>query len=73
MATAESSGDCPANVPHGLDCTHAYVSGSLWSGFGQGRGQFSDGPYGIQDPLAFFDPAFYRWPFNPEVAPSLYI
>ena len=69
LAEGESSGHCPANVPHSLDCTHAYVSGSLWSGFGQGRGEFSDGPYGIQDPTAFFKPAFYPWPFNPEVAP----
>ncbi|BDA46119.1 Mannosylglycoprotein endo-beta-mannosidase [Coccomyxa sp. Obi] len=66
-ATSGSSGHCPASVPHGLDCTRAYVSGSLWSGFGQGQGDFSDGPYGIQDPAAFFNPAFYRWPFNPEV------
>ena len=50
-----------------LDDTRAYVSGSLWSGFGEGHGAFSDGPYGCQQPAAFFDPSFYRWAFNPEV------
>ena len=52
-----------------LDATRAYVSGSLWSGFGEGHGAFSDGPYGCQQPAAFFDPSFYRWAFNPEVRP----
>ena len=50
-----------------LDATRAYVSGSLWSGFGEGHGAFSDGPYGCQQPAAFFDPSFYKWAFNPEV------
>ena len=52
-----------------LDAMRAYVSGSLWSGFGEGHGAFSDGPYGCQQPAAFFDPSFYRWAFNPEVGP----
>ena len=50
-----------------LDASRAYVSGSLWSGFGEGHGAFSDGPYGCQSPAAFFDPAFYPYAFNPEV------
>jgi mannosylglycoprotein endo-beta-mannosidase len=64
---AEPEGICSVGVPRSLDCTRAYVSGSLWSGFGQGQGDFSDGPYGIQEPAYFFDPSFYPWPFNPEV------
>ena len=50
-----------------LDASRAYVSGSLWSGFGEGHGAFSDGPYGCQSPAAFFHPAFYPYAFNPEV------
>ena len=52
-----------------LDASRAYVSGSLWDGFGRGDGTFSDGPYGIQDPEAFFVPcaAIPQWAFNPEV------
>ncbi len=65
-AAAPASG-CAWDVPHDLDSTRAYVSGSLWSGFGKGEGTFSDGPYGVQDPPAFFNPAFYPWAFNPEV------
>lgn len=64
---ADPEGVCSVAVPRSLDCTRAYVSGSLWSGFGQGQGDFSDGPYGIQEPASFFDPSFYPWPFNPEV------
>ena len=56
----QSSGGC-------LDASRAYVSGSLWSGFGEGHGAFSDGPYGCQSPATFFDPAFYPYAFNPEV------
>ena len=51
-----------------LDASRAYVSGSLWSGFGEGHGAFSDGPYGCQNPAAFFNPAFYPYAFNPEVS-----
>ena len=32
----------------------AYVSGSLWEGFGSGNGALNDGPYGIQRPEDFF-------------------
>ena len=56
---------CPQGC---LDATRAYVSGSLWSGFGEGHGTFSDGPYGCQTPAAFFDPRFYPYAFNPEVS-----
>ena len=57
-----------------LDGVRPYVSGSLWDGFADGKGatrpdspMFWDGPYGPQDPRAFFDPAFYPFAFNPEV------
>ncbi len=57
-----------------LDGARPYVSGSLWDGFADGKGatrpdspMFWDGPYGPQDPRAFFDPAFYKFAFNPEV------
>lgn len=53
--------------PGCLDATRAYVSGSLWSGFGEGHGVFSDGPYGCQRPADFFNPSFYQYAFNPEV------
>jgi hypothetical protein len=66
MSTGSTMG-CKWNVPHNLDSTRAYVSGSLWYGFGKGDGTFSDGPYGIQEPASFFDPDFYAWAFNPEV------
>ena len=62
-----SERSCTGSSPGCLDATRAYVSGSLWSGFGEGHGAFSDGPYGCQQPAAFFDPSFYRWAFNPEV------
>ena len=58
-------------MPPDLDTTRAYVSGSLWSGFGKGDGEFSDGPYGIQEPTAFSSPDFYPWAFNPEASPPL--
>ena len=49
-----------------LDATRPYVSGSLWGGFGQGGGDWSDGPYGIQDEASFFSADFYPYGFNPE-------
>jgi hypothetical protein len=56
------------------DGTRAYVSGSLWDGFADGKGatrpnspMFWDGPYGPQDPRVFFDADFYPFAFNPEV------
>ena len=70
QGTEDSSGHSSAGSFAGcLDATRAYVSGSLWSGVGEGHGAFSDGPYGCQQPAAFFDPSFYRWAFNPEVCP----
>ena len=50
-----------------LDNTRPYVSGSLWGGFGQGEGDWSDGPYGIQNDQDFFSPTFYKYGFNPEL------
>ena len=31
-----------------------YISGSLWDGFGSGKGAFDDGPYGINSPDRFY-------------------
>ncbi|KAK9808441.1 hypothetical protein WJX73_006050 [Symbiochloris irregularis] len=55
------------DVPGVLDASRAYVPGSLWEGFGEGSGAFSDGPYGIQNPEDFFRPGYYQYAFNPEV------
>ena len=62
-----SSSAAEKSPPGCLDATRAYVSGSLWSGFGEGHGVFSDGPYGCQRPADFFNPSFYQYAFNPEV------
>lgn len=50
-----------------LDGTRIYIPGSLWDGFAEGNGSFSDGPYEIQNPEDFFKNNFYRYGFNPEV------
>ncbi|XP_054789489.1 mannosylglycoprotein endo-beta-mannosidase-like isoform X2 [Prosopis cineraria] len=50
-----------------LDGTRIYIPGSLWDGFAEGNGSFSDGPYGIQNPEDFFKSDFYHYGFNPEV------
>lgn len=50
-----------------LDGTRVYVQGSMWDGFANGKGDFSDGPYEIQYPEDFFKDNFYRYGFNPEV------
>ncbi|GMY21554.1 mannosylglycoprotein endo-beta-mannosidase-like [Fagus crenata] len=50
-----------------LDGTRVYIQGSLWDGFANGKGGFSDGPYEIQNPEAFFKNDFYSYGFNPEV------
>lgn len=50
-----------------LDGTRIYIQGSLWDGFAKGNGDFSDGPYGIQNPEDFFKDTFYSYGFNPEV------
>jgi len=50
-----------------LDGTRIYIEGSLWSGFADGKGGFTDGPYEIQNPEDFFKDSFYKHGFNPEV------
>ncbi|KAH0468677.1 hypothetical protein IEQ34_001909 [Dendrobium chrysotoxum] len=50
-----------------LDGTRAYVQGSMWDGFANGKGDFTDGPYEIQNPEDFFKDDFYQYGFNPEV------
>ncbi|KAG0496330.1 hypothetical protein HPP92_001021 [Vanilla planifolia] len=50
-----------------LDGTRAYVQGSMWDGFADGKGNFTDGPYKIQNPEDFFKDDFYLYGFNPEV------
>jgi len=50
-----------------LDGTRIYVQGSMWDGFANGKGDFTDGPYEIQYPESFFKDDFYKYGFNPEV------
>ncbi|KAK4491087.1 hypothetical protein RD792_001809 [Penstemon davidsonii] len=50
-----------------LDGTRIYVQGSMWDGFANGRGDFTDGPYEIQNPEDFFKDDYYKYGFNPEV------
>ncbi|KAK7344233.1 hypothetical protein VNO77_13609 [Canavalia gladiata] len=50
-----------------LDGTRIYIQGSLWDGFADGKGNFTDGPYEIQNPEDFFKDSFYKYGFNPEV------
>ncbi|XP_004495730.1 mannosylglycoprotein endo-beta-mannosidase [Cicer arietinum] len=50
-----------------LDGTRIYIEGSLWNGFADGKGNFTDGPYEIQNPEDFFKDSFYKYGFNPEV------
>ncbi|KAJ1417112.1 Immunoglobulin-like fold [Sesbania bispinosa] len=50
-----------------LDGTRIYIQGSLWDGFADGMGNFTDGPYEIQNPEDFFKDTFYDYGFNPEV------
>ncbi|EEF49833.1 mannosylglycoprotein endo-beta-mannosidase [Ricinus communis] len=50
-----------------LDGTRIYVQGSMWDGFANGKGDFTDGPYEIQYPESFFGDDFYKYGFNPEV------
>ncbi|KAL5995279.1 hypothetical protein ACLOJK_025337 [Asimina triloba] len=50
-----------------LDGTRVYIQGSMWDGFANGKGDFTDGPYEIQNPEDFFKDTFYRYGFNPEV------
>lgn len=50
-----------------LDGTRIYIQGSMWDGFANGKGDFTDGPYEIQNPEDFFKADFYNYGFNPEV------
>ncbi|XP_020264142.1 mannosylglycoprotein endo-beta-mannosidase isoform X2 [Asparagus officinalis] len=50
-----------------LDGTRVYIQGSMWDGFANGKGDFTDGPYTIQNPADFFKDDFYKYGFNPEV------
>ncbi|KAL9233289.1 hypothetical protein vseg_008310 [Gypsophila vaccaria] len=50
-----------------LDGTRDYVQGSMWDGFADGEGNFTDGPYEIQNPEDFFKDDYYQYGFNPEV------
>lgn len=50
-----------------LDGTRIYIQGSMWDGFANGKGDFTDGPYEIQNPEDFFKGDFYKYGFNPEV------
>ncbi|GER55392.1 beta-mannosidase [Striga asiatica] len=50
-----------------LDGTRVYIKGSLWDGFADGKGNFKDGPYEIQNPDNFFKNDFFDYGFNPEV------
>lgn len=50
-----------------LDGTRIYIQGSMWDGFANGEGDFTDGPYEIQNPENFFRDDFYDYGFNPEV------
>ncbi|XP_026419327.1 mannosylglycoprotein endo-beta-mannosidase isoform X1 [Papaver somniferum] len=50
-----------------LDGTRDYIQGSMWDGFANGKGDFTDGPYEIQNPVDFFKDDFYNYGFNPEV------
>lgn len=50
-----------------LDGTRVYIKGSMWDGFANGKGDFTDGPYEIQNPEDFFKEDYYKYGFNPEV------
>lgn len=58
---------CDTDPSQYLDGTRVYVQGSMWDGFADGKGNFSDGPYEIQYPEDFFKDDFYKYGFNPEV------
>ena len=49
-----------------LDGTFVYIKGSLWDGFANGMGGFTDGPCQIQNPETFFKNDFCSYGFNPE-------
>ncbi|KAF6139808.1 hypothetical protein GIB67_009655 [Kingdonia uniflora] len=39
----------------------------MWDRFANGKRDFTDGPYNIQNPEDFFKDSFYNYGFNPEV------
>ena len=41
-----------------FDGTFVYIKGSLWDGFSNGMGGFTDGPCQIQNPETFFKNGF---------------
>ncbi|MED6218647.1 hypothetical protein PIB30_028488 [Stylosanthes scabra] len=57
----------PIDPSQYLDGTRIYIEGSLWDGFADGKGNFTDGPYEIQNPEDFFKDDYYDYGFNPEV------
>lgn len=50
-----------------LDGTRSYIQGSLWDGFASGDGNFTDGPYEIQNISDFFSNDYCEYGFNPEI------
>ncbi|XP_031491893.1 mannosylglycoprotein endo-beta-mannosidase [Nymphaea colorata] len=67
LKSVENFGSSSSDPSQYLDGTRQYVPGSLWDGFANGKGDFTDGPYEIQDPSNFFRDDFYKYGFNPEV------
>ena len=68
--TGKSAQEVPASLKdptNYLDGTRIYIQGSMWDGFANGKGDFTDGPYEIQYPESFFKDDFYNYGFNPEV------
>ncbi|KAJ6694323.1 hypothetical protein OIU85_005046 [Salix viminalis] len=68
--TRKSAQELPASLKdptNYLDGTRIYIQGSMWDGFANGKGDFTDGPYEIQYPESFFKDDFYNYGFNPEV------
>ncbi|CAD5181350.1 unnamed protein product [Musa acuminata subsp. malaccensis] len=65
--TVEGLSDNTKDPSQYLDGTRVYIQGSLWDGFANGKGDFTDGPYEIQNPEDFFRDNFYPYGFNPEV------
>ncbi|KAJ4968702.1 hypothetical protein NE237_015403 [Protea cynaroides] len=65
--TSNSCLTTPSDPSLYLDGTRIYVQGSMWDGFANGKGDFTDGPYEIQNPENFFKDNFYKYGFNPEV------
>ncbi|KAJ6380235.1 hypothetical protein OIU76_016817 [Salix suchowensis] len=68
--TGKSAQELPASLKDPtdyLDGTRVYIQGSMWDGFANGKGDFTDGPYEIQYPESFFKDDFYKYGFNPEV------